>query len=61
MDYPSTAIERAKRRSDYLETHTMEGVRKGLKVGLSIRCANGDHGCTNSGAGCLCICHDPKE
>ena len=61
MTYPMTAAGRAVERSMQLERATMEGVRKGLRFGLSMRCAKGDHDCLLDGSGCLCICHDPKE
>lgn len=59
-EWPRDNEGREQMRSEWLEFHTLKGVRKGLYYGLSMRCERGDHGCMNDGSTCLCRCHDRR-
>ena len=65
--YPSTTVERAARREQYVGHAVRLGVEQAERLGRSIKCGElGRHstdedGCANDGSGCLCECHDPAE
>lgn len=61
MTYPATESERDELRTEYLEAHTLAGVKAGLRAGRSLKCQQNSHDCANDGSTCICICHDRKE
>ena len=59
--YPRDERRREAKRIQMYEEALLIASHKATKLGLSYRCAHGDHGCQNSGTGCMCRCHDKKE
>jgi len=56
--YPREESRRDARRIDLYEREILAASHRGTKLGMSYRCAHGDHSCANNGMTCLCRCHD---
>lgn len=56
--YPHDMKRREEIRLANYERLMLKATRAAFRVGLSIRCARGDHGCLNNGSNCICVCHD---